>query len=171
MSAEWLVEPLAAAHDRTAFNCGEPALGEYLSRYARQNQDAGVARTFVAVVPTEPASVLGFYSLTVGAIERSNLPPAAAKRFPRFPLPVARLARLAVDRTAQGRGLGDYLLMDALSRCCEVADRVGLVAVLIEAKHERAGRFYRRYEFESLPDQRLTMWLPVAAVRGLFVRK
>lgn len=61
--------------------------------------------------------------------------------------------------------------MDALFRCCEAAERVGLIAVLIDAKHERARRFYRRYEFDSLPDQPLTLWLPMAAVRGLFARK
>jgi GNAT superfamily N-acetyltransferase len=168
MPADWIVEALSTAHDRTTFDCGEPALDEYLSRYARQNQDSGVARTFVAVAPTAQARVLGYYSLVVGAIEKSNLPPTAAKRFPRFPLPIARLARLATDCGAQGRGLGEFLLMDALHRCVQVAEHVGLVAVLIDAKHERAKKFYLRYEFEALPDQPLTLWLPMTAVRALF---
>lgn len=170
MPADWIIEALSTAHDRTTFDCGEPALNEYLSRYARQNQESGVARTFVAVAPTVRARVLGYYSLVVGAIEKSNLPPTAAKRFPRFPLPISRLARLAVDRGAQGHGLGEFLLMDALQRSIQASDHVGLVAVLIDAKHERARNFYRRYEFESLPDQPLTLWLPMAAVHALFRR-
>lgn len=168
MPVEWRVEPLQRDHDRTRFGCGEPALDEYLARFARQNQDSGVARTFVAVCDSEPARILGYYSLAVGAIDKANLPLAAARRFPNFPLPVARLARLAVDRSQQGNGLGEDLLLDALSRCLRVAEDVGIAAVLIDAKHERAKAFYARYEFDALPDHPLTLWLPLPALRKLF---
>ncbi len=169
MESDWRIAPLEREHDRAGFDCGEPALDEYLARYARQNQEAGVARTFVAVSDAEPSQVLGYYSLAVGAIDRANLPAAAARRLPNFPLPVARLARLAVARRAQGKGLGEDLLLDALARCLRVADEVGIAAVLIDAKHDRARAFYARYEFESLPDRPLTLWLPLAAVRKLFL--
>ncbi len=168
MPIDWRIEPLRREHDRARFNCGEPALDEYLARFARQNQESGVARTFVAVDDIEPARVLGYYSLAVGAIDKANLPPSAAKRFPNFPLPIARLARLAVDRSQQGKGLGEGLLLDALSRCVRVAEEVGIAAVLIDAKHERAKAFYQRYEFDTLPDHPLTLWLPLPAVRKLF---
>lgn len=170
MMPDWRVEPLTRSHDRERFDCGEPALDEYLARFARQNQESGVARTFVAVCDAEPTRVLGYYSLVVGAIDKANLPPAAARRFPNFPLPVARLARLAVDRSQQGKGLGEDLLLDALSRCLRVAEDVGIMAVLIDAKHERAKAFYARYELDSLPDHPLTLWLPLPAVRKLFDR-
>jgi len=127
-----------------------------------------VARTFVAVRDAEPARVLGYYSLAVGAIDKANLPPSAARRFPNFPLPIARLARLAVDRSQQGKGLGEDLLLDALGRCLRVAEDVGIVAVLIDAKHERAKAFYTRYEFESLPDHPLTLWMPLLTLHKLF---
>jgi GNAT superfamily N-acetyltransferase len=168
MESDWRIAALEREHDRASFDCGEPALDEYLARYARQNQEAGVARTFVAVSDAEPSRVLGYYSLAVGALDRANLPPVAARRLPNFPLPVARLARLAVARRAQGKGLGEDLLLDALARCLRVADEVGIAAVLIDAKHDRARAFYARYEFESLPDRPLTLWLPLAAVRKLF---
>jgi GNAT superfamily N-acetyltransferase len=168
MPADWRIEPLQRDHDRARFGCGEPALDEYLARFARQNQESGVARTFVAVCDAEPGRVLGYYSLAVGSIDKANLPPAAARRFPNFPLPIARLARLAVDRSQQGKGLGEDLLLDALSRCLRVAENVGIAAVLIDAKHERARAFYARYEFESLPDHPLTLWLPLGALRKLF---
>jgi GNAT superfamily N-acetyltransferase len=168
MPADWRVEPLQRGHDRARFSCGEPALDEYLARFARQNEESGVTRTFVAVRDDEPARILGYYSLAVGAIDKANLPSAAARRFPNFPLPVARLARLAVDRSQQGKGLGEDLLLDALSRCLRVAEDVGITAVLIDAKHERAKAFYARYEFDALPDHPLTLWLPLAALRKLF---
>lgn len=168
MAAAWRIEPLSRDHERGRLDCGEPALDEYLRRYARQNQDSGIARTFVAVGTAEPRRVLGYYSLSVGAIDRENLPSRAAKRFPAFPIPVARLGRLAVDRPMQGKGLGEDLMMDALRRSVRVSAEVGIVAVLIDAKHERARRFYARYEFEALPEQPLMLWLPIAAVRRLF---
>lgn len=166
--ARWRIELLQRHHDRAAFDCGEAALNDYLARFARQNQELGVGRTFVAVPPENPAQVLGYYSLTVGALERSHLPPAEARRFPRFPLPITRLARLGVDRTRQGQGLGEDLLYDALARSLRIADEVGIVAVLIDAKHEKAKAFYSRLEFEALPDYPLTLWLPLQALRRLF---
>lgn len=168
IASTWRIEALTRDHDRACFDCGDPALNEFLARFARQNQDSGLARTFVAVSPEEPLRLAGYYSLTVGAISRENLPASAAKRLPAFPLPIARLARLAVDRARQGRALGEHLLMDALARCLRVAEDVGLLAVVIDAKHERARAFYARYEFDSLPDQPLTLWLPLPALRRLF---
>jgi GNAT superfamily N-acetyltransferase len=170
MSIDWRIEPLQRHHDRALFSCGEPPLDEYLARFARQNQESGVARTFVAVLDSEPARVLGYYSLAVGAIDKANLPQFQARRFPNFPLPIARLARLAVERSQQGKGLGDHLLLDALHRCLRVAEDIGIAAVLIDAKHERAKAFYARYEFDSLPDHPLTLWLPLAALRKLFAQ-
>ncbi len=168
MPVEWRVVPLQRDHDRTRFDCGEPVLDEYLSRFARQNQESGVSRTFVAAHDTEPARILGYYSLAVGAVDKANLPPEAARRFPNFPLPIARLARLAVDSSQQGKGLGEHLLLDALCRCLRVAEDVGIAAVVIDVKHDRAKAFYSRYEFAALPDHPLTLWLPLAALRKLF---
>lgn len=168
MPVDWRAEPLQRDHDRTRFSCGEPALDEYLARFARQNQESGVARTFVVVRDADPVQILGYYSLAVGAIDKANLPASAARRFPSFPLPIARLARLAVDQSQQGKGLGEYLLLDALFRCLRVAEEIGITAVLIDAKHERAKAFYARYEFDALPDHPLTLWLPLPALRKLF---
>jgi GNAT superfamily N-acetyltransferase len=168
MLVDWRIQPLRRDHDRAGFGCGEPALDEYLVRFARQNHESGVARTFVAVRDAEPARIQGYYSLAVGAILRADLPSTAQRfRFPNFPLPVARLARLAVDSSQQGKGIGAGLLFDALSRCLHVAEEVGIVAVVVDAKHERAKAFYSRYEFDALPDQPLTLWLPLPALRKL----
>jgi GNAT superfamily N-acetyltransferase len=168
VDADWRIEPLAKAHERSRFSCGAPPLDEYLARFARQNHESGIARTFVATGAEDPRLVLGYYSISVGAIDRENLPAAAARRFPGFPIPVARLARLAVDRTFQRRGLGEDLLMDALNRSLRASRDIGIVAVLIDTKHQNAKRFYNRFEFESLPQKPLTLWLPMAAVAKLF---
>jgi len=167
VSDSWRIERLSRSHDRSRFSCGEPPLDEYLARFARQNQESGIARSFVAVSEDEPCRVLGYYSISAGAIDRENLPARAAKRFPAFPIPVARLARLAVDQALQGRGLGEHLLLDALNRVLRASVDIGIVAVLLDAKHEKARRFYARYEFESLPDQPLRLWLPLAAIEKL----
>ena len=169
MSVDWCVQALHRDHDRAAFRCGEPALDEYLSKYARQNHESGVSRTFIAVRTAEPAVILGYYSLAAGAIPRADLPTPEVRRlrFPNFPLPVARLARLAVDRSQQGKGIGAGLLYDALSRCLHVAENLGIAALVIDAKDEKAKAFYSRYEFVALPDQPLTLWLPLPALRKL----
>ncbi len=110
------------------------------------------------------ATMRGFYSLAMSGIHRDNLPPEHATRYPNFSLPVARLARLAVDQRHQRQGLGGLLLADALQRCLRLSLEIGLVGVIVVAKDERARGWYGRYEFERLPDSPLTLWLPTAAI-------
>ncbi len=159
------VELLAAHHDRRNFTCGESALDEYLSRYARQHADARVSRTYVAA---KEKAVCGYYSLAMSAISKKNLPKLYHSRLPNFPLPVARLARLAVDTRYQRQGLGECLLMDALHRCYLLSAEIGMIGVVLDAKHEQARAYYQRFEFEEFPDAPLTLWLPVNAMQKLF---
>lgn len=158
------IEPLSARHDQRAFSCGVPALDDYLYRYARQHAKANISRTYVA---TEGMAVRGYYSLAMAGIRKENLPERYAGRFPRFPLPVARLARLAVDRRYQGQRLGELLLADALQRCLALSKEIGMIGVIVDAKDERARGWYERYEFERLPDSALTLWLPTVALERL----
>jgi GNAT superfamily N-acetyltransferase len=171
MSVDWRIQAIASKHSRTDFRCGEPTLDEYLSRFARQNHNSGVARTFVAVREAEPNRVLGYYSLAAGSIEIEKLPPEAARRFPGFPLPVARLARLAVDSSQQKKGIGAGLMFDAMARCLQAAEDVGIAAVIIDAKDQNAKAFYSQYEFDALPDQELTLWLALPTLRRIFYPK
>ncbi len=167
-STEWVIEPLSKAHNQKQFDCGEQSLNEYLAQHARQNHDSGMARTFVSVNTDKPNRILGYYSLAVGSIDRANLPTEIMRRLPNFPIPVARLARLAVSKHIQRQGLGEDLLLNALHRCLRVSDEIGLIAIVIDAKHDQAKKFYNRYEFEALPDQPLILWLPMAAVKKMF---
>ena len=158
------IEPLASNHDRRAFSCGVAALDEYLQRFARQHANAKVSRTYVA---TDVLTILGFYALAMSAIRRENLPSRHLSRFPNFPLPVARLARLAVDVHHQRQGIGELILADALQRCLLLSEEIGMIGVVVDAKDERARGWYERYEFERLPDLPLTLWLPAAAIARL----
>jgi ribosomal protein S18 acetylase RimI-like enzyme len=158
------IEPLATHHDRRSFTCGDNLLDDYLQRFARQHAKTNLSRTYVAA---EGSVVVGFYTLAMAAILNDQLPAVHGARFPRFPLPVARLARLAVDQSRQGQGLGERLLMDALQRCARLADDIGMIGVIVDAKHERARQWYERYEFERFPDAPLTLWLPIAVIKQL----
>ncbi|HET9985176.1 MAG TPA: GNAT family N-acetyltransferase [Longimicrobiales bacterium] len=159
----FVIEPLSAVHDRDAFDCGEPALNEYLKRYARQNQERGVGRTFVAV-PEGERRIVGFYTLSAGSVAFSDVPEPLRRRLPRYPMPIAHLGRLATCRSVPGRGLGEALLFDALRRTVQIAIGLGVVAVEVWAKTDRARGFYERYGFESLVDDRRHLYLPLATV-------
>ena len=158
------IEALASAHDRRTFSCGVEALDEYLRRFARQHADANVSRTYVAA---EGLTVRGFYSLAMSAIRKENLPARHLNRIPHFPLPVARLARLAVEMRHQRQGLGELLLADALQRCLRLSVEIGMIGVIVDAKDDHARGWYERYEFERLPDSPLTLWLPTTAIARL----
>lgn len=158
------IEVLSADHDKRSFTCGVSALDEYLRRFARQHAAANISRTYAAA---EGAAIHGYYSLAMAGIRRDNLPASHADRFPNFPLPVARLARLAVAELRQRKGLGELLLVDALQRCLRLSDEIGMVGVIVDSKDEHARRWYERYEFERLPDLPLTLWIPTAAIRKL----
>lgn len=157
----WREEPIAKRHDRKSFDCGEPELNEYLDRFARQNHESGGAKTFVAVPPDEPSRVLGFYSISPGSIEFARVPASLTKKLGRYEVPVFRLGRLAVSISLQGRGFGADLLFAAGERALSVAAEAGGVALAIDAKHERAAKWYERFGALPLLDDPLKLVLPL----------
>jgi GNAT superfamily N-acetyltransferase len=161
----WREEPLARHHDRVHFDCGVPALNEYLQRYARQNHESGGAKTFVALSIETPSRVLGYYTISPGAMAFTQVPAAITKRLGRYEVPVFRLGRLAVALTAQGQGLGGELLLAAGERALAVAQQVGGVALAIDAKDERAATWYERFGALRLLDDPLKLVLPLETVR------
>ena len=108
---DWREEALTRQHSRADFDCGVAGLNEYLHRYARQNHETGGAKTFVAVAPKAPAIVLGYYTISPGAVAFTKAPVALTKKLGRYEVPVFRLGRLAVSLTMQGQGLGGDLLL------------------------------------------------------------
>jgi GNAT superfamily N-acetyltransferase len=160
----WREEAIARHHDRKNFDCGAPALNEYLDRFARQNHESGGAKSFVAVTDNEPTRALGYYSISPGAIQFAATPAKLTKKLARYDVPVFRLGRLAVDLSAQGRGLGAELLLAAGERAIAVADKVGGVALAIDAKDERAAGWYQRFGAMSLLDDPLKLVLPLDVI-------
>ena len=163
-SLTWQEAPIGREHDRAAFDCGEVDLNIYLQRYARQNHESGGAKTFVAVPAITPTRILGFYSLSPGSLDYAKTPSIAKRGLGRYDVPVFRLGRLAIDRSVQGRGLGAALLFAAGKRCLAVSQQVGGVALLIDAKHDQAVRWYESFGAVRLEDAPLSLILPLATI-------
>ena len=162
------VSPLAKSHDRSAFACGSEALDRYLQQQARQDAEKRVAAPFVLVEP--PANtVLGYYTLSASVITADELPAELSKKLPRYPqLPVTLLGRLAVDQGQKGKGLGEFLLMDALHRSLDAADQIAAMAIVVDAKDAAAEAFYKHFDFQPLQQQPARLFLPMKIVAGLF---
>ena len=146
------VRQLHPDDDRTRFSCGQPDLDRFFRRYAGQNQfKHHVGVTWVATDDDEDddSPTLGFATVSASQIEVTDLPQAQRKRLPRYPLPVLRLARLAVDESAQGRGVGLRLLKAVFVLARQMAEKVGCIGVVVDAKAE-AIPFYERFGFEVL---------------------
>lgn len=162
------ISPLAKAHERKSFDCGQQDLNRYLREQARQDAEKRVAAPFVLTQPDD-LKVLGFYTLSSSLIPVDELPPDLMKRLPRYgQLPVTLLGRLAVDRSAGGQGVGEFLLMDALRRSLEAAQQIASMAVIVEAKDERAENFYRHFDFQPFQQTPLRLFLSMAQVAKLF---
>lgn len=158
------VESLGRQHDRTAFQCGTESLDRYLKQQARQDADKRVAAPFVAIRPPN-SRVLGYYTLSASVLMLTDLPERLARKLPRYPqLPVTLVGRLAVDQSASGRGLGEYLLLDALHRSLVHADQIAALAVVVDAKNEAAARFYGQYGFLPLQAHPLRLFVPMGTV-------
>ncbi len=150
------IRKLEAGDPVDAFDCGQPELNRYVQRYAWINQKANSAQTYVSLAGSTMA---GYYSLSVAGVDHAGAPDRVIKGMARHPVPVMLLARLAVDRGVQGRGLGVALLKDALLRTLQAADIAGIRAVLVHAKHEEARRWYMRFGFEPGPVTPLHLFL------------
>ncbi len=151
-------EPLGPQHRLEGFDCGKPALNDWLLRHARQAQGSGSAKTFVVV---DDDRVAGYFSLTVGQIDTLDAPERIRKGMGQYPLPVVILARLAVSTTDQGRGIGIGLLQEAIRRTMLIAEHAGIRAMLTHPIDEDATRFYTRFGFIASPlrEQQLLLLL------------
>jgi GNAT superfamily N-acetyltransferase len=165
--AEWHFEPLDRSHQRGEFCCGKAPLDEFLRTRVSQYDKRKLGRTYVAV-RSDDKRVLGYYTLASSAIPFENLPPSASKKLPRHPVPVVLLARLAVDQSVQGQGLGRDLLIDAFRRCLDLETRIGVHAVEVDAIDDQARQFYVKYGFMALLDNELHLFLPISKIEKAF---
>lgn len=157
---------LSGAHDLSAFDCGEPALDDWLRQRALRNESR-FSRTYVVC---SGSTVIAYYCISAGAIER-GMAPAKVRRNAPANVPVSVIGRLAVDRTFAGKGLGADMLADALQRIAIASQSIGIGAVLVHAKDDAAKRFYLRCaEFIEYPQDSRTLFLPIETVLAAFSR-
>jgi GNAT superfamily N-acetyltransferase len=158
----WVEAAITKQHDRAGFDCGDADLNLYVQKFARQNHESGGSKCFVASPADTPTRIIGFYTLSPASLEYARTPTLAKKGLGRYDVPVFRLGRIAVDTALQGRGLGGALLLRAAERCIRVAQDVGGVALLIDAKNDRAASWYESYGALRLEDAPLSLVLPLA---------
>ena len=162
MTASLQIEKLHRAHALEQFTCGQPELDRFLTRHALQAQQANSSQTYVAV---SAGDVIGFYTMVAGEVRHADAPERLVKGMPRHPIPLLVLARLAVHTKAQGHGLGAGLLLDALGRTLQVADVIGVRALAVHAKDERAGDFYRHFGFTPSPTDPRHLFMLIKDIR------
>ena len=148
--------PLLPGDPVAGFDCGIEELNRYLHRFAWVNQQASAAMNYVAI---RDRIIAGYFSLAAGAIQHGDSPDRLKKGLARHPIPVLLLARLAVDRRFQGVGIGGQLVRDAARRALTVAGIAGIRALVVDAKDERAQKFYERFNFQPLPAYPLRLFV------------
>lgn len=157
-------EPLGHDHHIEGFTCGEPVLDDWLKRRARPNQASGASRTYAVC---EGKRVVGYYALASGAIEQATVPGKFRRNMPN-PIPVVVLARLAVDRSQQGRGLGRAMFRDAAHRTAQAADTIGIRGIVGYAISDNARKFYIALGFDPCPAEAMTLVVTLKDIRATF---
>jgi GNAT superfamily N-acetyltransferase len=161
------IEPLGSHHDRAGFSCGIDSLDRYFRTQASQDMRRKANAVFVLVEPDSPAEVLGYYTLCATGVSQGDVPLAARKHIPRYPLVSATLVgRLAVSQARQGERLGSLLLADAVRRAYASAASVGSSMLVVDAINERAAAFYEGHGFVLLPES-LRLVLPMGMIGEL----
>ena len=146
-------------HDRTAFVCGETSLDRYLREQAAQHHRDGIATTHVALTDSASSRILGYYTLSAAQALLDDLQDADRRRLPRYPIPAARLARLAIAHEEQRKGLGGALLAHAVQRCLQLRAELGVRLLIVDALNERAARFYEAFGFRQTTSAAATWYL------------
>jgi predicted GNAT family N-acyltransferase len=161
----WEIVPLSSTHDIACFCCGRNPLDVYIRKWALVNQQEDMGRTFV-LVRLGHSRVYGYYTISTSRIARASLPPA--EQFSaNYPVPAILIGKLAVDSGEQGKGLGQFLLMDALKRCQIISQQIAVRGVEVDALDERAESFYLQYGFRKLTDRPLHLYLSMGVIRNL----
>jgi GNAT superfamily N-acetyltransferase len=164
VSKERRIEKLGREHVLGAFDCGQPDLNAWLMKYALQNQSASSAQTYVGLVNS---TVVGYYSLAVGQVEYADAPERLRKGLAMHPVPIMLLARLAVHKQWQGKGVGRALLRDAILRTVQASEIAGIRALVVHAKDDAAKRYYEQFDFVSSPTDPLHLFVLLKDLRRL----
>lgn len=164
MSKELRIEKLRRDHPVDAFDCGREELNQFIRRFALTNQQAGAAQTYLAL---SGEVIIGFYTLTVGEVACADAPGRLTKGLARHPVPIMLLARMAVSKDWQGKGIGAGLLKDAMRRTLQAADIAGIRAFAVHAKDDPARAFYEHFGFIPSPTDPLHLFILMKDIRHL----
>ena len=156
-------DPLTDRHDCAGFACGREMLDTWLTQRALRNQGSGASRTFVVC---DERRVVAYYALASSAVTAEMATGRLRRNMP-DPIPVVVLARLAVDRSYQGMGLGRALMQDAGKRVLHAADAIGIRGLLVHALDETAKEFYERLGFDASPLDAMTLMITLADLRAI----
>lgn len=162
MSALSPPEPLADRHDFGDFRCGEATLDDWLRRRARANEVSGASRTYVVCAANR---VVGYFALASGMVMQEAAPGRFRRNMPN-PIPVAVLARLAVDERWHGQGVGRALFRDAALRVSHAADSIGIRGIVVHAISEQAKEFYAALGFDPSPSEPMTLMVTLSDIRA-----
>jgi GNAT superfamily N-acetyltransferase len=155
--------PITADQELADFDSGESSLNEWLKKRAFKNHMSGASRCFVLCAG---ANVIGYYSLSAGAISHETAPKPMRRNMP-DPLPVLLLGRLAVDKRYHNQGIGQALLRDAMLRAVNVAGDAGVFALLVHALSDQAKQFYLSRGFVESPLQPMTLIMTIETIRSI----
>lgn len=144
------------------FDCGTEVLNEFLSRYSFKNDILGIGKTFVAFNKNE--DVIGYFTLAAAQVLFEDIPDNYRAKLPRYPIPALRIARLAVGKNLQGKGIGKWLLTQAFIKIIHVAEITGLYFIIVDAK-ETSKSFHEHYGFIKFNDKEFSYFLTVDTVR------
>jgi GNAT superfamily N-acetyltransferase len=160
-------EPLGDHHDFAKFRSGEASLDDWLKRRARANHASGASRTYVVCEDAvrEERHVIGYYALASGVVTVASAPGRFRRNMPN-PIPVAVLARLAVDRDWQGRGIGRALFRDSARRVAQAADAIGIRGIVVHAISEEAKNFYLALGFDASPSEPMLLMVTLSDIRA-----
>jgi len=158
------ITALDTAIDRSNFSCGSEPLDRYIKQFISQDIKRNLTIAYGAY---KEKRLIGFYTLSATSIDTGELPEKLVKKLPKYPVPAVLIGRLAIDISQQGKGLGSVLLMDAIKRSIRGGELLGIFAIIVDAKDEKAKSFYEHFGFQPLERNALRLFLPVQTAIGM----
>ena len=160
-----LIEPLTREHNRKIFNCNEESVNEFLREKALQDQERDLSRTMVLVdVKSDVKRILGYHTLVMSQVRQEEIPNDRPKIT--RGIPVILLGQIGIDAAFQGQGFGDLLLMDVQARVVEMSQKIGIRALMLDARNEKLAEWYQKHDFHRFPNS-LRMFKSIQSIRQL----
>lgn len=161
------IEKLEKTHHKNEFDCENESLNNYIRKQAKQDVNRDLSACYV-LCDSVDKKVLGYYTLSGNSLNREDFPEELIKKLPPSyaNLPTILLGRLAIDKSQKKKGFGEILLIDALKRCVEISESLGVLAVIVDPYDDKAIKFYKKYGFILIPSNN-KMFIPIKTIENL----